>query len=90
MKCKLINTCFACPEQYDLINIDTDEIVAYYRLRHSYFFVSVPDVSGEIIYHARTEGDGLFLNEAERFYHFSNALKALSEHYGKIQIVEIN
>lgn len=59
-------TCEACPEQYDAY-IDGKQ-VAYLRLRHGYFYVTYPDVGGEVIYSANTMGDGMF-DDSEREGH---------------------
>lgn len=57
-KIELVQTCGACPEQYDAF-IDGKQ-VGYLRLRHGYFAVTYPDVSGKLIYSAEPKGDGLF------------------------------
>jgi hypothetical protein len=67
-------TCFACPEQYDVIY--NDYMVGYLRLRHGYFAVHCPDVGGHIVYEASTQGDGIFYAE-EREYHLKQAISAI-------------
>jgi hypothetical protein len=74
---KLIQTCGACPEQYDAL-ID-GEVVGYLRLRHGYFTVECPDVGGESVYEAETEGDGLFEGH-EREKHLDAAKAAIQNH----------
>lgn len=46
-----VQTCFACPEQYDVY--DGDRQVGYVRLRHGYLTCEYPDVGGEEIYSAK-------------------------------------
>ena len=59
-------TCDACPEQYDAF-LDGDQ-VGYLRLRHGYFYASVPDVGGTVVYEAEPNGDGIFENDERQFY----------------------
>lgn len=54
---KLVQTCGACPEQYDVYRHGQD--VAYLRLRHGYFYAEVP-FGGTIVYEAEPKGDGVF------------------------------
>lgn len=53
---KLTMTCMACPEQYDLTD-ETGEMAGYFRLRHGYYRVDVPDVGGQTAY-SRSFDDG--------------------------------
>ena len=76
---RLKQTCFACPEQYDVFD-DLGQQVAYFRLRHGGFRVDVPDVSGETIYTANPEGDGIFTRE-ERVRYLTEAVLAVQEYY---------
>jgi hypothetical protein len=46
----LFLTCWAFPEQYDLISLLDNKQLAYFRLRWGTFSVDVPDVDGETIY----------------------------------------
>lgn len=71
---KLIETCGACPEQYDAFL--NDKQVGYLRLRHGYFRVGYPDCSGETIYEAEPNGDGCFTTE-ERDYYLEQAKLAI-------------
>ena len=66
MDIRLVETCGACPEQYDAYV--GDEQVAYLRLRHGYFYVSCPDVGGEIVFDAYPKGDGIFDSDEQDFY----------------------
>ena len=59
-------TCGACPEQYDALL--GGEQVGYLRLRHGYFYASVPDVGGRVVYEAEPEGDGIFADHERDGY----------------------
>ena len=72
-------TCNACPEQYDVFK-DGNQ-VAYLRLRHGWFYASVPDCSNDIVYEAIPEGDGIF-KEHERMKYLTEAIEAV-EKYNK-------
>ncbi len=74
---KLIMTCGACPEQYDVFKNDMQ--VAYYRLRHGEFRVDVPECGGETIYEAEPNGDGCFDTD-ERIAFLNKAMKALLQY----------
>lgn len=66
MTIKLVQTCGACPEQYDAYQ--NSEQVGYLRLRHGHFRVECPDVGGEEVYHAEPFGDGCFeCDERDRY-----------------------
>jgi hypothetical protein len=71
---RLVQTCGACPEQYDAFY--KEEQVGYLRLRHGCFSVQYPDVGGEDIYEATPRGDGLF-ESSERQYYLDMALNAI-------------
>jgi hypothetical protein len=71
---RLVQTCGACPEQYDAFI--GDRIVGYLRLRHGYFYVECPDCGGSRVYESRTKGDGIF-DEDERDYHLRFAVAAI-------------
>lgn len=74
MSYRLVRTCGACPEQYDVF--DGEEKVGYLRLRHGSFRAEYPDCGGEVVYAANTEGDGMFEDD-EREYHISRALEGI-------------
>lgn len=57
-KIELVQTCNACPEQYDAF-IDGKQ-VGYLRVRWGWFTVYYPDSAGEILYETEIKGDGLF------------------------------
>ena len=75
---KLKQTCGACPEQYDVFI--ANEQVAYLRLRHGYFYASVPDCGDDIVYEAYPKGDGAF-HEDERDFYLRQAIAAVHEFY---------
>lgn len=75
-------TCGACPEQYDVFDLENNQ-VAYFRLRHGSFNVSVPDVGGECVYSAYTKGDGLF-EEDERMHHLTKAIEAVQTYIANL------
>lgn len=73
----LVRTCYACPEQYDL-NINNENI-GYLRLRHGRFYAEhVP--SGEIVYTANPEGDGIFV-DSERDQYLEAATEAILQRH---------
>ena len=74
----LICTCGACPEQYDVVNIETGENIGYLRLRHGYFRADCPDVGGDTVYESDTEGDGVF-EDFERMQQLKNAVAAIKK-----------
>lgn len=71
---ELVQTCGACPEQYDAFI--GDEKVGYLRLRHGYFSVEYPHCGGSLVYEAYPNGDGLF-EDHERKYHLTQACSNL-------------
>lgn len=75
LQIRLVQTCGACPEQYDAFI--GDKLVGYLRLRHGYFTVSYPDSAGRVVYEASTRGDGLFADD-EREHHLEAAKRAIS------------
>lgn len=71
---ELRQTCHACPEQYDAFV--GEKQVGYLRLRHGYFYASVPDVGGTVVYEAEPNGDGIFEPD-EREKYLSAAIAAI-------------
>lgn len=85
--CELVETCGACPEQYDVFY--KDELIGYLRLRHGYFYAAHPDSSGVKVYEAWPEGDGIFYLD-EREGYLTNAVNALlREHSDVTQKYEV-
>ena len=74
---KLVLTCYACPEQYDVYS-PSDKQVAYFRLRHGNFSVTCPDVRGEEVYRAQPKGDGIF-ESTERMKYLREAVQAVED-----------
>ena len=74
--CRLICTCSACPEQYDVFDDDTGVKIGYLRLRHGYFRADYPDCGDDTVYEAQPEGDGCF-EEHERQKYLTEAVSAL-------------
>lgn len=72
---KLVCTCMACPEQYDVFDSSGNK-VGYLRLRHGNFRADFPDCGGETVYRSFTKGDGIF-DVDEREKELNNAIKAL-------------
>jgi hypothetical protein len=71
---QLVQTCYACPEQYDAVL--GSSTIGYLRLRHGRFTVQYPDPTGPVVYQADTIGDGLF-DPSEREHHLDAAKGAL-------------
>lgn len=72
---ELVQTCGACPEQYDAYY--NDKQVGYLRLRHGCFSVDYPDAGGEQIYYTEmVDGDGC-LDYEEREYYLNEAKQAI-------------
>lgn len=72
-------TCTACPEQYEVLDGQGNE-VAYLRLRHGHYTVSVPDVGGEVIYEAFPQGDGMF-DDDERLKYLEESVNHIQKYY---------
>ena len=71
----LVQTCGACPEQYEAYH--NEKQVGYLRLRHGCFRVDYPDVGGEqILYTEHVHGDGCF-EDYEREFYLNEAKQAI-------------
>lgn len=84
MKLKFNLTCIACPEQYDVSDLDNyGKTVAYVRLRWSTLRAYVPDVGGELIYeHFFDDGaKGCFNDQNEREEYLNRIASAIANHY---------
>lgn len=81
---KLVETCGACPEQYDLVSLLDNKQLAYFRLRWGTFRVDVPDVGGETIY-SKCFDDGFkgSFREEEREEELIKAIKVVIENLRK-------
>ena len=77
---KLVKTCDACPEQYDAIN-ENDEQIGYLRLRHGSFTVSCPNALDTLVYKTiNVKGDGEFFDD-EREMFLKEAVQAIQRYY---------
>jgi hypothetical protein len=74
---ELVQTCGACPEQYDVFK--DKKLVGYLRLRHGYFTANYPDVRGKTVYEAEPKGDGIFEPDERKFY-LTSAITAIDNH----------
>lgn len=73
----LVETCGACPEQYDVYLGANGAQVGYLRLRHGRFTADyVYDGADLCVYTANPEGDGIFEYE-ERTHYLNHAIRAL-------------
>ena len=79
---RLVQTCYACPEQYDAFLGDRQ--VGYLRLRHGEFRVDVPDCGGETVYEAEPEGDGIFADH-ERDHFLLEAKRAIAAEIARLK-----
>ena len=70
----LVQTCVACPEQYDVFR--DGEQVGYLRYRWGYFTAKTPDAGGTVVYEA-SYGDGLQGIGIPQ-YHIDAALQAIA------------
>lgn len=75
---ELIETCGACPEQYDVYM--NGRQVGYLRLRHGCFYADYPNTGGEEVYRAYPKGDGIFESD-ERDYYLTKAVMAIHERH---------
>lgn len=72
---RLVQTCSASPEQYDVY--EGDEKVGYLRLRWGHFTAHQDNPGGKIVYEADTIGDGIF-EDSEREMHLRRAIAAIA------------
>jgi hypothetical protein len=72
---KLVCTCRACPEQYDVFEQDGKK-VGYLRLRHGTFRADAPSCGGDTVYSSMPRGDGIF-DDDEREKELTNAVEAI-------------
>ena len=83
-KLKFVETCSACPEQYDVFL--GDKQVGYLRLRSGWFRVDFPECGGETIYeHYFDDGWKGCFDDTERDYFLKEAEKAIIK---KIKSIE--
>ena len=73
-------TCFACPEQYDMFLDGTEILTGYVRLRHGNLSFEFPNVRGEtLFFHKFSEPLGIFENEEERMKYLNIIVKTLKD-----------
>lgn len=75
---RLVETCGACPEQYDVF--DGDRLIGYLRLRWSHFTASYPNVEGVDVYAVDIDDEGYtgqFDTEDQRRAELIRACEAL-------------
>lgn len=78
--CEIVQTCAACPEQYEVFL--GDQQIGYLRLRHGTFRADYPDCGGLTVYEIEALGDGVF-EPLEREPHMLLAVRALlKQHKG--------
>lgn len=78
---RLVKTCSACPEQYDVFL--GDRLVGYLRLRHGFFRA---EALGEIVYTSATQGDGSFA-ESERKTYLDKAIIEIDRFLAKTEVL---
>lgn len=77
----LIQTCGACPEQYDVFQ--DGRLIGYLRLRHGHFRAHYGSIWGPVVYEAQTRGDGAFEPD-EREFHLEQAKTAIKAEHTKL------
>lgn len=77
----IVQTCGACPEQYDVIK--DGEVVGLLRLRNGHFSASHNSV---VMYSSHPKGDGLFEDDVERDYHIARGLVAIRDRHEKLAL----
>lgn len=75
---RLVLTCGACPEQYDVYL--GDEEIGYLRLRHGRFRAEYHD---KVVYTSTPRGDGTFADDGERAVELTKACQAILTAHGK-------
>jgi hypothetical protein len=91
---ELVQTCSACPEQYDAF--ENGRQVGYLRLRHGYFYVECPGINrgvvkSETVYEAEIGPRGMDVgcfNEEERQEHLPKAIEAIERWLGRGKMPE--
>lgn len=83
---RLIQTCEACPEQYDAVD-SAGRTVGYLRLRWGHFSVECPDEDGEVVYQMNFHKPcGVFPSHLVRYIQLRTAARSvaawLSNHPG--------
>jgi hypothetical protein len=79
--CRLVRTCDACPEQYD-VYFDGRKI-GYLRLRWGGFTAQHPGPGGMVVFEASPRGYGIF-EDGEREDYLKSAVSALLARDGSL------
>jgi len=76
---RLIQTCDACPEQYDAVN-ESGDIVGYIRIRWGYITVLCPDAGSDTKAYSKKlhKGYGSFASQLERKMKLRKAKRAIA------------
>jgi hypothetical protein len=72
---KLVLTCPACPEQYDVFDKEGRKM-GYLRLRHGVFRADAPCCGVDTVYESHPKGDGMF-DDDEREPELTKAVEAI-------------
>lgn len=78
---KLVQTCVACPEQYDAYK--DGKKVGFLYMRNGEFTVNYPNLGGQLIYSACPAGSGCF-KDVEREMYLKNACLAIERHMQRV------
>ena len=79
MKFVLVETCYACPEQYDVYLYNKQ--VGYMRLRHHMFRCDFRRCGESELYCVNVKSDGRF-DDDEREFYIEEALKEIAKKLG--------
>lgn len=78
---EFVETCAACPEQYDVFDENSNQ-VGYVRLRWGSLYAQCPHVGGVTVYSVDLDHDGgCFSSNEERTLHLNAIAEAISKHY---------
>lgn len=83
-KLKLVMTCSACPEQYD-VYFGEDQI-GYLRLRHGFFRA---EYKGEMVFSGYPNGDGCFEGEERNKWLTRACIAILHEHEDTLESLSL-
>ncbi len=82
----IVQTCWACPEQYDVFHGNSEAQVGYIRLRGGRMRVDCPDVGEEVVFEHEWPDDpykGEFEDEEERQHFLTKARNAIAEWWNR-------
>lgn len=78
-------TGYACPEQYDVYQSDSNDICGYVKIRYGKIRCDYPDACGETIYQKQISEDKLqggFYSHEERMFYLTEIAKAINVKLG--------